>query len=258
MLLGLLVSDDVPGLEGEELEMAIFDISRAHFMAPMDREACVELPEEDKLLEDGDAVGLLLQSMYGFRTASANWMRDWQATLEQADYKVGIANPALFYNAKERCRGGVHGGDDFVVVGTRQALDQMGRTLSGNYSMRESHRLGFGDHCERHAELLNRIVSVGTDFECRRYVRIEPDIRHTELVLRDLGLEGSKTKPLSTPGFKLDEKELELRERRTAGRDRCDKIQKLCHETVVSCTGSSSLGRTCEMPGTVHVKANVW
>ena len=30
VLLGLLVSDDVPGAEGEELEMSIFDISRAH------------------------------------------------------------------------------------------------------------------------------------------------------------------------------------------------------------------------------------
>ena len=48
VLLGLLVSDDVPGAEGEELEMAIFDIGRAHFMALMDREACIELPQEDK------------------------------------------------------------------------------------------------------------------------------------------------------------------------------------------------------------------
>ena len=60
VLLGLLVSDDVPGAEGEESEMAFFDISGAHFMAPMDREACIELPQEDKLPEDGDAVGLLL------------------------------------------------------------------------------------------------------------------------------------------------------------------------------------------------------
>ena len=55
MLLGLLVIDNVPGAEGEELEMAIFDISRVHFMAPMDREACIELPQEAKLPEDGDA-----------------------------------------------------------------------------------------------------------------------------------------------------------------------------------------------------------
>ena len=46
MLLGLLVSDDVPDTEGEELEMAIFDISRAHFMAPMDCEACIEFASE--------------------------------------------------------------------------------------------------------------------------------------------------------------------------------------------------------------------
>ena len=77
----------------------------------------------------------------------------------------------------------------------------------------ESRTDGFGSHCERHAELLNRIVSVGTDSDCRRYVRIEPDIRHAELVLRNLGLEGSKTKPLTTPGFKVDEKELALREK---------------------------------------------
>ena len=54
--------------------MSIFDISRARFLAPMDREACIELASEDKLPEDGDAVGLLVQSMYGFRTASATWM----------------------------------------------------------------------------------------------------------------------------------------------------------------------------------------
>ena len=118
-VLGLLVGDDVPGAEGDELQMAIFDINRAHVMAPMDREACIELPQEDKLPEDGDAVGSVVQSMYGFPPASANWMRDWQA-----------ANPALFYNAEECRRGGVHG-DDFVVVGSRRALDRMGKTLSG-------------------------------------------------------------------------------------------------------------------------------
>ena len=98
------------------------------------------------------------------------------------------------------------------MVGSRRALDRMGKTLSGKCYMREPHRLGFGNHCERHAELLNRTVSVGTDSDGKRYVRIEPDIRHAELVLRDLGVEGCKGKPLTTPGFKLDERELALRE----------------------------------------------
>ena len=155
--------------------------------------------------------GLLVRSVYRFRTASANWQRDWKATLEQVGYKVGVANPALFYSAEEGCRGGVHG-DDCAVVGSRRALDPMGKTLSGKYSVRESHRLGFGNHCERHAQLLNRVVSVGADSDGRRYVRIEPDSRHSELVPRNLGMEFSKTKPLTTPRFKLDEKEHALTE----------------------------------------------
>ena len=101
VLLGLLVSDNVPGAEGEELEMAIFDISRAQFMAPMDREACIELPQEDRLLGNGGAVGLLQRSMYRIRTASANWMRDWQATHEAFGYKVVVANPALFHRSDD-------------------------------------------------------------------------------------------------------------------------------------------------------------
>ena len=118
--MGLLVSDNVPGAEGEELEMAIFDISRAHFMAPLDREACIELPQEDKLPEDGDAVGLLQRSMYGFRTASANWMKGLQATLEEGGYKVGVANSCIVAQKRKwESRGGVHG-DDFAVVGSTQ------------------------------------------------------------------------------------------------------------------------------------------
>ena len=96
-----------------------------------------------------------------------------------------MANPALFNNEEECC---------------------------GKFSMRDSHRLGFGNHCDRLAELLNRIVSVGTYSDGRRYVILEPDIRHAELLLRVLGLEGSKVKPLMTPGFKLDERALALRE----------------------------------------------
>ena len=118
----------------------------------------------------------------------------------------------MFHLSEDGSRGGVHG-DDFAVVGSRRALDRMRKTLSSKYSMRESHRLGFGSHYERHAELLSRTMSVGTDSDGRRYVRIEPDSRHAELVLRNFGWEGSKAKPLTTPGFKVDEKELALRRR---------------------------------------------
>ena len=89
----------------KSLNMAIFDISRAHFMAPMDREACVELPHEDKLPEDGDAVGLLLRVYARILHSECKLAERWvQVTLEQAGYKVGVANTALFYSAEEGFR----------------------------------------------------------------------------------------------------------------------------------------------------------
>ena len=112
----------------------------------------------------------------------------WQATLEQGGHKIGVANSALIYNAEERCRGGVHG-DDSVVFDSVEHWTGWTRPYMASTP------------CENH-----------TDSNGRRYVRIEPDIRHAERVLRDLGLEGNKVKPLMTPGFKLDEKEFALRE----------------------------------------------
>eukprot|EP00971_Amphidinium_carterae_P342637 6482014-Amphidinium_carterae.1 len=73
-------------------------------MAVVDRELYVEIVDEDKDPSDGDVIGRLNQSMYGTRTASANWMKDWQQLLRGAGYSVGVANPALFYNATRRAR----------------------------------------------------------------------------------------------------------------------------------------------------------
>ena len=89
--------------------------------------------------EDGDAVGFTFAVVVRVSYSKRKFFqRDWQTTLKQAGYEVGVANTAMFYNAEERCRDGIHG-DDFVVVGSLRALDRIGKTLSGKYSMRESH-----------------------------------------------------------------------------------------------------------------------
>ena len=64
VLLGFLVTDDFNGIAADDLVIGIFDISRAHFMAPADRELYIELPEEDKLPGEGDVVGRLNRMMY--------------------------------------------------------------------------------------------------------------------------------------------------------------------------------------------------
>ena len=44
VLLGFLVTDGFDGIDSEDLCIGIFDISRAHFMAPAERELYIELP----------------------------------------------------------------------------------------------------------------------------------------------------------------------------------------------------------------------
>ena len=51
------------------------DVARAYFEAPVKREICIELPEEDWAPEDGqeDLVGMLHKSLYGTRDAASNF-----------------------------------------------------------------------------------------------------------------------------------------------------------------------------------------
>ena len=201
VILGFLVTDNFDEIDADDLCVGIFDISRAHFMAPAERELYIELPDEAKSPDDGDVVGRLNRMMYGFRDASNGWARDWQALLKDNGYAVGMANAALFYNRSAKARGGVHG-DDFYVLGPRKAIDGMGDILKSKYSLRESSRLGFGRGCHRTATILNRVVTLSIDSDGRKAVTIEPDARHVEIVLRSLGLAGKETKSVSTLGVK--------------------------------------------------------
>ena len=196
-LFSLLITDD---LEEEELEIGIFDISRAHFMPKVRRELYIELPDEDRLAGEEDMVGRLNRNMYGFRDASAGWLEDWQDLLVTDGCTIGVANPELFHNAKRRSRGAVHG-DDFVVLASRKSLDALGELLASKYSVRESHRLGFGSHCVQEAQILNRVITLRME-DGQKVV--EAYRLHAYFVLRDLGLDGSDAKSLGIPGNKIE------------------------------------------------------
>ena len=76
-----------------------FDIFRAVFFMPSsDREWNMGLLDEAKEPGDGVDVARLNRSMYGFRDASNNWMRDWQNLLESEGDAVGKANLVLSFN----------------------------------------------------------------------------------------------------------------------------------------------------------------
>ena len=183
----------------EDLVVGVFDISRAHFMPKAQRELYIEIPEEDREEGDGDVVGRLSRGMYGFRDASNAWMKDWQDVLKGSGFTVGVANPALFLNEEDNCRGAVHG-DDFYVLGPTYAVDKVKDLLNNKYQMRESHRLRFTTGCTQKATVLNRVVSLG-ETNGRRWVRIEPDKRHIELIVEGVGL-NMNSAGVTTPSVK--------------------------------------------------------
>ena len=157
--LSFLVTDGIPDHE-EQLEMGMFDISRAHFMPKANRELYIELPDEAKSPGEGDVAGRLNRSMYAFKDASNNWMRDWQNLLQSEEYAVGKANLALLFNTQRNSGGAVHD-DDFYVLAISGAIDHIGKVLASKCKVRESQRLGFGGHCTKTAVVLNRVVVLG-------------------------------------------------------------------------------------------------
>ena len=56
------------------------------------------------------------------------------ASLKKVAAKLVLRILCMFHRSDDGSRGGVHG-DDFALVGSRRALDRMGKTLSGKYSI---------------------------------------------------------------------------------------------------------------------------
>ena len=96
-----------------------------------------------------------------------------------------------------KLRGAVHD-DDFSVLGNRAQLDEMGKLLASKYSVRESHRLGFGGHCCREATILNRVLKLQLNDEGKKEVQVMADRRHVEIVHQSLGF-NARTKAVTTP-----------------------------------------------------------
>ena len=181
----------------DDMVVAILDVSRAHFHPMIKRKVHIELPEEDKIVGQ-DMVGELLRTMYGTRDAAASWEEFYTEVLEAAGAKSGDFSPCLFHSVQTNLRIWVHG-DDKALVGKRSVVMAMIKVLEGKMMIKTKAMLGFARGDDRSATLLNRIIELkvigGKPTLC-----FEPDPRHAQIAIRDLGLDGEKTKGLSAPG----------------------------------------------------------
>ena len=76
--------------------VAVVDIKRAYFYAPVQREMYIKLPAEDMLPGEEDMVGLLKLSLYGTRDAAQNWIRHYTGVLVKLGFQQGLASPCNF------------------------------------------------------------------------------------------------------------------------------------------------------------------
>ena len=95
----------------------------------------------------------------------------------------------------------VHG-DDYFPSGAKRDLDWFESELSKQYEI-QTQRLGAGTGCDTEVKILNRIVRWTA-----RGIEMEADPRHSELIVKQLELEGCR--PISSPGVEgKDEDDLE-------------------------------------------------
>ena len=172
----------------------INDVSRAFFEADACRAVCCELPEGFPGAEKGDYVGRLRKSLYGTRDAAHNWVEEVAGFLKQLGFERGIYNPCLYYHARRGIELMVHG-DDFASTGYAADLAWLRSKMEHRFKIKTS-IVGMGAKEEKEARVLNRTIRCS-----EKGWEYEPDQRHAELIVKDLGL--TKAQPVGTPGEKL-------------------------------------------------------
>jgi len=178
-------------VDGAELCLGVWDVSRAHFYGKAKRDLYIRLPDE---LAKPGFVGRLRKTMYGVRDASSIWLETWGTYLATKGFAVGRANPALFHDAK--CQGFCHG-DDFAVLASKAKLEQFGRILAAEYEVKCTGIIGYGDEMAKEVAILNRVVRV---VDSLSRVELEPDKRLVDRILKDYSL--TTAKAVGTPRVK--------------------------------------------------------
>ena len=115
----------------------------------------------------------------------------------------------MFYRESDGTRIVVHG-DDFLVLSDSQGLQEIDDLLRSAYELKRLGTLGFEEGDDREIHFLNRVIRVGKH-SGRQAVSLEPDRRHVDLLIRELGPE--TTKGVDTPDVKnsVDQKMLEFK-----------------------------------------------
>ena len=101
-------------------------------------------------------------------------------------FRRGRYNPCLYAHSEWKFRVFLHG-DDFASVGNREVLRKFKEKMEQRFEINTS-VIGTGSSEVQEARVLNRIIRVTA--KCWEY---EPDQRHAEIIVDQLGLKDAKS-----------------------------------------------------------------
>ena len=125
-----------------------------------------------------------------------NWARTYTDFLTELGFTVGACSPCNFHHEIKDMAITVHG-DDFTVAGSEQDLRWLEAQFKNKFEVKcdvLGPKVGIQ---KQEIRVLNRILTWTEEG-----IQYEPDQRHAELVIRDLGLTGCKA--VTTPGCRDD------------------------------------------------------
>ena len=188
----LLLSNIVTN-HSKDYKLMMIDISKAYLFAPVVHEHIyVDLPPE---IGEPGMCARLKKALYGTRDAAHAWEQEYTRSLIEFGFVAGLSSACIFMHQELRLELVVHG-DDFTIAGPQANLKKFADFLSTKYLVKIRGTLGSGPTDDDEITLLNRVIKWGP-----QGISLEADPRHTELVIKDLGLD-MNTNGSTIPGAK--------------------------------------------------------
>ena len=176
---------------GRPYKLGFIDVKKAYLYAKSTREVYVRLPDEMGM--EG-MCARLKKSLYGTRDAAQNWEAEYTSLLLSLGFTQGRASPCAFWHEERDVRCVVHG-DDFTVLSDQTGIEWLRDKMAGAYQIKFRGIIGPEANDLKEISLLNRAL---------RWeewgLQYEPDARHSEIIVRELGLSSGRS--VGTPGVK--------------------------------------------------------
>ena len=166
------------------------------FQLQLSDEEFVQLPPER--WTEGKCARLIY-TLYGMRTTTSGWEKEYSNTLEMVGFCPGRATVVAFYHAEREVRIVVHG-DDFVVEDKQSDLEWVRDVLAAKNILKVRSILGPEQGDQKSIVVLGRVVDWRADG-----LWWEADPRHVERILQVCGMVSGN--PSVVPGVKLREED---------------------------------------------------